>query len=131
MTVICAAAIIFHLSNADLPPFVLPNQTKITIINIKTSARENGKFYGDMIEFVDFEYVANVTQVNVASLARLAFAPPRPKNVGMVTARLGNDTELKWDANADRIWQVMKLSGAIRMRRFGQIRWQSAMLLIL
>lgn len=57
-----------------------------------------GKFYGDTPEFVDFEYVANVTRINAASLARLALAPPRPKNV-VITNRLGNDTELKWDAS--------------------------------
>jgi hypothetical protein len=45
--------------------------------------------------------VANVTKINAASLARLATAPARPKNVGIVTARLGNDTELRWDAGAD------------------------------
>jgi Zn-dependent M28 family amino/carboxypeptidase len=66
--------------------------------NIRT---ENGKFYGDTIEYVDFEYVANVTRVNTASLARLALAPARPQNVGMVTTRLGNDTELRWDAGAE------------------------------
>ena len=66
--------------------------------NVRT---ENGKFYGDTIEFVDFEYVANVTRINAASLARLALAPARPKNAGMVTARLGNDTEIKWDAVAE------------------------------
>ncbi|MDQ3129951.1 MAG: M28 family metallopeptidase [Acidobacteriota bacterium] len=60
-----------------------------------------GKFYGDTPEFVDFDYVANVTRVNAASLANLALAPARPKNVGMVTARLGNDTEIKWDASAE------------------------------
>lgn len=60
-----------------------------------------GKFYGDTPEFIDFEYVANVARVNAAALARLALAPARPRNVGMVTARLGNDTELKWDANAE------------------------------
>ena len=58
-----------------------------------------GKFYGDTPEFVDFDYVANVTRVNAASLARLALAPARPKNAGMVTTRLGNDTELRWDAS--------------------------------
>ncbi len=66
--------------------------------NLRT---ENGKFYGDTIEFVDFEYVANVTRINVASLARLANAPARPKNVGIVTGRLGNDTELRWDAGRE------------------------------
>jgi hypothetical protein len=66
--------------------------------NVRT---ENGKFFGDTLEFVDFGYVASVTKINIASLARLAFAPARPKNVGMVTTRLGNDTELKWDAVAE------------------------------
>jgi Zn-dependent M28 family amino/carboxypeptidase len=61
----------------------------------------DGKQYGDLPEFVDFEYVANVTRVNAASLAALALAPARPKNVGINTARLTNDTDLKWDANTD------------------------------
>lgn len=66
--------------------------------NVRT---ENGTQFGDLPEFVDFEYAANVTRVNLASLASLALAPARPKNVGMVTTRLGNDTELKWDLNSD------------------------------
>ena len=64
--------------------------------NIRT---ENGKFYGDTIEFLDFDYIANVTRVNAAALAALALAPAKPRNVGIVTARLTNDTDLKWDAN--------------------------------
>ncbi|HEY0459951.1 MAG TPA: M28 family metallopeptidase [Pyrinomonadaceae bacterium] len=66
--------------------------------NVRT---ENGVFYGDTPEFVDFEYVANVARVNMISLASLALAPASPKNVGIVTARLTNDTDLKWDASPD------------------------------
>lgn len=66
--------------------------------NLRT---ENGINYGDLPEFVDFEYVANVTRVNMISLASLALAPAKPKNVAIVTARLTNDTDLKWDANTD------------------------------
>ncbi len=62
---------------------------------------ENDIQYGDLPEFVDFEYVANVTKVNMISLASLALAPAKPKNAGIVTARLTNDTDLKWDANTD------------------------------
>lgn len=62
--------------------------------NVRT---ENGKVYGDLPEFVDYEYVAKVTKVNLASLARLAYGPAKPVNVGMVTSRLSNDTELKWE----------------------------------
>jgi len=66
--------------------------------NVRT---ENGVFYGDTPELVDFEYTANVARVNLIALASLASAPARPKNVAIVTTRLSNDTELKWDANPD------------------------------
>ncbi len=66
--------------------------------NIRTEA---GVQYGDLPEFVDFAYVANVARVNAASLAALASAPSRPKGVNILTARLSNDTDLKWDANKE------------------------------
>ena len=62
---------------------------------------ENGVQYGDLPEFVDFAYIANVARVNAASLAALASAPARPKGVNILTARLSNDTDLKWDANKE------------------------------
>ena len=65
--------------------------------NVRT---ENGVQFGDLPEFDDFNYIANVARVNAAALATLALAPARPKNVVM-TAGLANDTELKWDANAE------------------------------
>jgi hypothetical protein len=37
----------------------------------------------------------------LASLASLALAPAKPKNVSILTTRLTNDTDLKWDANTD------------------------------
>lgn len=61
---------------------------------------ENGVQYGDLPQFVDFGYIANVARVNAASLAALATAPARPKNVTLSTG-LSNDTELKWDANKE------------------------------
>jgi hypothetical protein len=62
---------------------------------------ENGIRYGDLPEFVDFAYIAQVARINAASLALLALAPARPRNVSILTARLTNDTDLKWDANAE------------------------------
>jgi len=62
---------------------------------------EGGVQYGDLPEFVDFAYIANVARVNAASLAALALAPARPKGVNILTARLSNDTDLKWDANKE------------------------------
>jgi hypothetical protein len=66
--------------------------------NVRT---ENGIKFGDLPEFVDYPYVANVARVNAANLAMLALAPARPRNVVILTARLSNDTDLKWDANEE------------------------------
>lgn len=61
----------------------------------------DGKFFGDTIEYIDFEYTANVARVNLVALAGLASAPGKPKGVGLVTGGLNNDSVLKWDANTD------------------------------
>lgn len=61
---------------------------------------ENGIQYGDLPQFDDFNYIANVARVNAASLAVLASAPARPKNVTFPTS-LSNDTPIKWDANKE------------------------------
>jgi acetylornithine deacetylase/succinyl-diaminopimelate desuccinylase-like protein len=62
---------------------------------------ENGVQYGDLPQFVDFAYVAQVARINAASLASLALAPAAPKDVGILTARLTNDTDLRWAANTE------------------------------
>jgi hypothetical protein len=61
---------------------------------------ENGIQYGDLLQFVDFNYVANVTRLNAATLATLASAPGAPQNVHIFTAALDNNTELTWEAPA-------------------------------
>ena len=61
---------------------------------------ENGIQYGDLPQFDDFNYIANVARVNAASLAALASAPARPKTVTFPTS-LSNDTPIKWDANKE------------------------------
>lgn len=66
--------------------------------NLRT---ENGVQYGDLPEFVDFNYIAQVARVNAASLSQLALAPARPKNVTLSTRGLGYDTDLQWDANKE------------------------------
>jgi Zn-dependent M28 family amino/carboxypeptidase len=61
----------------------------------------NGEQYGDLPEFVDFRYVANVARVNAAALASMATAPDAPAGAGLVTSRLTTDTDLVWSAGAD------------------------------
>jgi len=62
---------------------------------------ENGVRYGDLPEFVDFAYVAQVARVNAAALTALSRAPTTPKDVRIVTKRLTNDTDLQWAANTE------------------------------
>ncbi|HEX4651003.1 MAG TPA: M28 family metallopeptidase, partial [Granulicella sp.] len=54
----------------------------------------------DLIQFVDFKYVANVARLNSAVLADLAAAPGPPQEVHILTQALDNNTELKWDPPA-------------------------------
>ncbi|MGO4381634.1 M20/M25/M40 family metallo-hydrolase [Pseudoduganella sp. RAF53_2] len=66
--------------------------------NLRT---ENGKVYGDLPEFDDFNYIAQVARVNAAALATLANAPAAPQQVKLRTAQLENDSTLVWQANAE------------------------------
>ncbi len=58
---------------------------------------EDGKQYGDLIQFCDFAFMTRVAKVNAATLWSLANAPGTPKNVGILTAALTNSTDLVWE----------------------------------
>jgi hypothetical protein len=62
---------------------------------------EKGVSYGDIPDHVDYTYAADVTRVNCAALAVLARAPAPPTQVQIETARLENDTTLRWAPNAE------------------------------
>ena len=61
---------------------------------------ENGIEFGDLLKFVDFDYVANVARLNAATLAALASAPAPPANVRLVTRGLENDSKIQWETVA-------------------------------
>lgn len=61
--------------------------------------KENNVQYGDLPEFVDYPYIANVAKINLVTLASLARAPDSPKNVQM-KINLGNITYLSWQPPA-------------------------------
>ncbi|HEX6810346.1 MAG TPA: M20/M25/M40 family metallo-hydrolase [Planctomycetota bacterium] len=56
----------------------------------------DGKPYGDLPEFADFAYIANVTRVAVATLAELASAPPPPLVARAQLRRDRYDTEIDY-----------------------------------
>jgi hypothetical protein len=53
---------------------------------------------GDLIRFVDFNYVAQVARLNAATLATLAFAPGEPQKVTIVNKMTENGSTLTWNA---------------------------------
>jgi len=68
---------------------------------------ENGVRYGDVIEGVDFPYLAQVSRLNVVTLAALAMAPAPPTGVAIGGA-VTPDTTITWTPSAGaaayRLW---------------------------
>ena len=89
---------------------------------------EDGRQFGDLLEFVDFRYVARVTRVVGSSLSALARAPRAPRNARIITASLSYDTELRWDANPEPdvvgyeiVWRDSTEPLWTKSRRFGNV----------
>jgi Peptidase family M28 len=61
---------------------------------------ENGIQYGDLEEYIDYEYLRKNTGVNLANLANLSRAPAMPDSVKMEVKRLTNSTLLYWQSPA-------------------------------
>jgi hypothetical protein len=88
---------------------------------------ENGVQFGDLPQFVDFDYTARVARVNGAALWALATNPATPKNLQIHTAPPAgfpgtNLTSLSWDANPEP-----DLAGyEVVMRETTAANWTSA-----
>lgn len=52
---------------------------------------------GDLLQFIDADYIANVARLNAATLATLALSPGLPAKFAVEMRRQGNDTALKWE----------------------------------
>ena len=52
---------------------------------------------GDLIEFVDFDYVAKVARLNAATLATLASSPGQPAKVAIDNTKTENGTTFHWN----------------------------------
>jgi Zn-dependent M28 family amino/carboxypeptidase len=68
---------------------------------------ENGVEYGDTIEHVDFDYLANVTRLDAITMAALARAPAPPSGVD-IQGEVAYDTTVSWKpvpgAARYRVW---------------------------
>ncbi len=81
---------------------------------------ENGIQYGDLLEFMDFDYLARVTQINASIMASLASAPAKPKRVTTTNPPYVYDTVLKWIASSGAA------SYEVVWRRSSESQWTNA-----
>ena len=92
---------------------------------------QDGVHFGDLVEFVDFEYAARVARVNLASMWSIANAPAVPKNVTLDQSIgtdassehtplevMSNDSRFFWNAGNDPMVAgyelVWRYSGALQ-----------------
>ncbi len=97
-----------YLRGGDHVPFLLQGFTAVRFTEMNEDFHrqhqdvrtEKGVDYGDLPDFVDFNYVQKVARMNLSVLAEsLALAPARAtKCRGVITSDLTNKTQLKWDA---------------------------------
>jgi hypothetical protein len=81
---------------------------------------EKGVVYGDLEQFIDYEYLRKNTALNLANLANLAKSPGMPQNVEVEVRNLTNGTQLMWKAPA-----IGKVKGYyILMRETTSAVWQ-------
>ncbi|WP_131538152.1 M20/M25/M40 family metallo-hydrolase [Pedobacter nototheniae] len=94
------------LRGGDHIPFVENGFTAVRITEMNENFEhqhqdlrtENGIKYGDLMEYMDFEYLRKNTAVNISVLANLAKAPSSPQEVKVDVKNLSNSTFLFWKA---------------------------------
>ncbi len=92
------------LRGGDHTPYVLNGYAAVRITEMNENyyhqhqdvRKENGIQYGDLTEFMDFEYLRKNTAMNLSNLANLAKAPAKPEEVRIEAVRLSNYSSLSW-----------------------------------
>jgi len=94
------------LRGGDHTPFVQRGFAAVRITEMNENYKhqhqdirtEKGIQYGDLPEFMDFEYLRKNTAMNLANLANLSKAASMPQQVQVETKNLTNSTTLNWSA---------------------------------
>jgi hypothetical protein len=81
---------------------------------------ENTIKYGDLPEFMDFDYLRKNTCSNLATLASLAWSPKAPENVGIEVKKLSNSSTLIWTAPEGKV----QFGYQILMRETSSSHWE-------
>ena len=66
----------------------------------QTPRVENGREYGDLVKFLNFEFLGNVARANAETLRQLALAPAAPGDV-TVSGGVTPDAKIAWSAEED------------------------------
>lgn len=93
------------LRGGDHTPFVEAGFTAVRLTDMNENydhqhqdlRTEGKKEFGDLVKFMDFEYLRKNTAVNVSVLSNLAKAVSAPQNVKMDVKQLDNMTALSWE----------------------------------
>ena len=94
------------LRGGDHTPYVLRGYAAVRITEMDENyyhqhqdvRKESGIQYGDLPEFMDFEYLRKNTCLNLSSLANLAKSPAMPQEVKVEVKKLSNFTNISWKA---------------------------------
>jgi Zn-dependent M28 family amino/carboxypeptidase len=94
------------LRGGDHTPFVQRGYAAVRITEMNENYNhqhqdlrtEKGVVYGDLAQFIDFEYLRKNTGINLATLANLAKASSVPQTVLVDVKNLSNSTTLSWKA---------------------------------
>ncbi len=117
-----------YLRGGDHSPFVQRGFPAVRITEMNENYNhqhqdlrtEKSVRYGDLPEFMDFEYLRKNTAVNLSTLANLAKSPPPPVDVKLSVRGLSNSTQLDWKAPA-----AGKAKGYfVMMRATHESQWQ-------
>lgn len=95
-----------YLRGGDHSPFVQKGFSAVRITEMNENydhqhqdlRTDKGVRYGDLAEFMDFEYLRKNTAMNLACLANLAKSPSMPQEVKIQVRGLSNGTQLSWKA---------------------------------
>jgi hypothetical protein len=83
---------------------------------------ENSVQFGDLPQYVDFAYTANVARLNAATLAILASAPAAPTDVKMSIASQDNSSALNWSGAAGTYQVLWRETSAPDWQRYTTVQ---------
>jgi hypothetical protein len=66
----------------------------------QTPRVENGREYGDLVKFLNFDFLGNVARANAETLRKLALAPAAPRDV-TISGGVTPDAKIAWNADED------------------------------